>query len=181
MLDIRVTIDGDKIIIANLQHLSRELPKAVDRGLAKVAKEIHRNAFEFLNGAGSKGLSSEVISKKGKKYLKWEKRTSPISSGGYPVPIRTGHLRGRLNNAVDSMMAFLHPTESRNVNGLIFSAKEHEAVVYNAAEYANVIHEGRGSSAKFGRRPFLGDALARFNGESGIKAAIENEIDKLIK
>lgn len=82
MLDIKVTVSGEKIVIEGLQSLAKGLPKAVDRGLSRIAKGVHRNAFEFLSGAGSKGLSREVTSKTGKKYLKWEKRTSPVSSGG---------------------------------------------------------------------------------------------------
>jgi hypothetical protein len=181
MLDIKVTIHGDKIVIENLQQIAKGLPNAIDRGLSRVATDIHRRAFDFLNGAGSKGLSREVTSKKGTKYLKWEKRTSPISAGGYPVPIRTGNLRGRLNNAHDSLMAFLHPNESRTVGGNTFTTGDHEAMVFNAAEYAGVIHDGRGSSAKFGPRRFLTDALEAFNSGGKIKAVMEEEIEKLIK
>lgn len=57
--------------------------------------------------------------------------------GTYPVPARTGHLRQSHFFTVESdVLAF----------------------VGNTARYAIDIHEGRSSSSKYGRRPFLDDA-----------------------
>ena len=63
--------------------------------------------------------------------------SNAAESGDYPVPSRTGHLLG---------------THFWDVKS------ETLAVVGNTAEYAVDIHEGLGSSAPHGRRPFLDDA-----------------------
>lgn len=82
--------------------------------------------------------------------------------GDYPVPVVTGQLRRLLD--------WLKPGASKGE----FKAGEFEAIVYNSAEYANVIHAGRGSSAKFGARPFITDGFERFNkGDQLAKIAAE--------
>jgi len=58
--------------------------------------------------------------------------------GVYPVPARTGHLRRE---------TFFELVSSRF------------ALVGNTATYALAVHEGLGSSRKFGSRPFLEDAV----------------------
>lgn len=58
--------------------------------------------------------------------------------GVYPVPARTGHLRRE---------TFFEVKTSRF------------ALVGNTATYALAVHEGLGSSKKYGRRPFLEDAV----------------------
>lgn len=154
MVDISVRIEGDKVLIAGLNQLAAEMPHAIDRGLVNVAKGIHRDAFDFLTGAGSK-----VSTKRRGAY-----------AGGYPVPVRTGHLRRSLD--------WLRPGASKTGDAGTFTAGEHEVVVYDSALYAAVIHEGKGSSAKFGRRPYLTNALEKFNQGNRIKATIEEEIQK---
>lgn len=160
MLNLQVRIEGDKVLIAGLNQLAAELPRAIDRALVKVAKGIHKDAFDFLSGAGSK-----VSTKRG------------AYAGGYPVPVRTGHLRRSLD--------WLRPGAAKTGDASTFIAGEHEVVIYDSALYANAIHEGKGSSAKFGRRPYLTNALEKFNQGNRIKATIEAEIqaeiDKRLK
>jgi hypothetical protein len=54
-------------------------------------------------------------------------------------------------------------------------------MVFDSAVYADVIHDGRGSSAKAGRRPFLQDPLEAFVRGGVIadtlEAAIQNELE----
>lgn len=152
MLSLSVSIQGDKVLIAGLNQLAAEMPRAIDRALVNVAKGIHRDAFDFLTGSGSK-----VSTKRGGAY-----------AGGYPVPVRTGHLSRSL--------AWLRPGATKTGDAGTFTAGEHEVVIYNSAIYADVIHEGRGSSAKFGRRPYLENALQKFNQGNRIKTEIEAEI-----
>lgn len=58
--------------------------------------------------------------------------------GAYPVPVREGHLmQSHFFDILGSRLA----------------------VVGNRSIYAHAIHEGRGSSAPYGRRPFLDDAV----------------------
>jgi hypothetical protein len=187
MLDINVTIIGDKIIIDGLNQFMAEMPKVVQGGLKKVVRGVHRSAMDFLNGAGGINNYETRASKSGKQYQK--KTGSKVEmyegftrasgeaqmfkrftdSGGYPVPVRTGNLKRLLD--------FLDPGQSKGE----FIAGPMEAIVYDSAEYASVIHEGTGSSAKFGKRPFVDDALAAFNQGDGIASAIEEEIQSEIQ
>lgn len=75
--------------------------------------------------------------------------------GSYPVPARSGHLLGA------------HFFEVQN---------EHLAIVGNSAEYALPIHEGQGSSAKYGRRPFLDDAVDKVDPTAIVQAEVSKEI-----
>lgn len=152
MLDITVTIEGQKVVIAGLDKLATGLQGAASRGLERAAIGIHRSAHGFLSGAGAK--------------------KSNVSSGGYPVPVRTGHLRRSLN--------WLKPGESKTGPAGTFTAGQNEVVIFDSAEYANVIHEGLGSSAKFGPRRYLTDALEQFSAGDRIKRTIEEEIEKEI-
>lgn len=76
-------------------------------------------------------------------------------SGGYPVPAQTGHLK--------RLLEWVKPGESKTSNGLSFDAGNMEAIVYDSAEYSEAVHEGLGSSRKFGARRFITDGFERFN------------------
>lgn len=187
MLALNVTISGDKIIIDGLHQLAAELPKAVSRGLKVVARGVYGSAMDWLNGAGGFNSYETRTSKGGNQYQKKTGSKTELydgftrksgesqqfkrfsDSGSYPVPVRVGNLKRLLD--------FVDPGQSKGS----FSAGPTEVVVYNSAEYARTIHEGTGSSAKFGRRPFLEDALKTFNAGDGIAAAIENEINAEIQ
>ena len=182
MLAINVTVIGDKVVIEGLQQLSAEIPRAVQRGLRRVTVGVHREAMDFLNGPGGMNSYESRTSKNGKQYQKktgtklqtYEGFTRKsgeaqmfkrfTDSGGYPVPVRTGNLKRLLN--------FVNPGQSKDG----FSAGSMEGVVYDSAEYARTIHDSTGSSAKFGKRTYLTDALARFNQGDQIAAILEDEI-----
>lgn len=152
MLDIQITIEGDKVIIQRLQKFADRIPDAAEIGLSKIGKGIHREAYEWLSGPGAKA--------------------SNVPGGGYPVPVRTGHLRRRLD--------WLEPGKSKTTEAETFTAGPTEIIVYDSAEYAATIHEGRGSSAKFGPRRYITDALEIFNRGARIKKIVEKEIQKEI-
>ena len=157
MLDIQVTIENDKIVLGRLTAMMQLVPDAVDRGLKRAAKGIHPAAMAWLRGSGAKA--------------------SNVPGGGYPVPIRTGHLWRALD--------WLGPNESKSSTregeshdiGPI-TAKQHEVIVYNSASYARAVFLGLGSSSKYGKRDALRDGLRQFNAKGGIKKAIEDEIKK---
>ncbi|WP_020675556.1 hypothetical protein [Geopsychrobacter electrodiphilus] len=92
--------------------------------------------------------------------------------GSYPVPVETGHLRRMLN--------WLKPGVSKTADGETFTTGKLEAMVYDSAIYSNVIHDGTGSSSKFGARPFITDGFERFNQTVGVANVIEDEIAKAI-
>lgn len=178
MLDINVTIKGDKIIFEGLDRFAQQIPGAVQKGLTDAVRGMHSEALALLNAAGAKGDYSTG---------KWKEKDTPDASGGYPVPVRTGFLKRALH--------YLEPGQSKSFgNQTDFQTRKSkkvvkdtmkvgdtEAMLYNTAEYAYVIHEGRGSSAKFGPRPFLTDALEKFNQGDKIKKIMEDEINKAIK
>jgi len=186
MLALNVTISGDKVIIKGLNQLAADMPQVMQRGMKKVVRGVHRNAMDFLNGAGGLNSYETRTSKGGKQYQKITgskiemydgfTRSSGetqqfkrfTDSGGYPVPVRTGNLKRLLD--------FVDPGQSKSGGGSSFTAGHMEAIVYDSAEYASVIHQGTGSSAKFGKRAFIDDALAKFNQGNGIAVAIEQEL-----
>ncbi|MFA5354217.1 MAG: hypothetical protein WC291_08300 [Thermodesulfovibrionales bacterium] len=167
MLDIRVSVEGDKVVLAGLNSLAQDLPRAVDRGLTRIAKGVHREAYDWLSGPGRKKVTKTT-----------RKRGQSDSLGGrpgsYPVPVLTGHLRRALD--------WLRPNTTKSADGHTFTTGPHEAMVYNSAEYARPIHEGWGSSSTYGPRRFTVDALNRFNqggrGVEPVETEVQTEIRK---
>jgi len=186
MLDIQVKIEGEKIILEGLENFAEAMPKAVERGLTRAAKGITREAFNWLSGPGRKpvrlrdkitGVNEETgkLTKKKKTRLRGQSDMLGARPGSYPVPIITGHLRRSLN--------WLKPGEAKSYpeTGTFLAMLEPpQAVIYDSASYAETIHEGKGSSRKFGRRPFLTDAFERFNQGSKVAQMIEEEVKKEI-
>src|SRR5512139_1469234 len=100
MLDITVTTKGDKVVIEGLGRFrSALLGEAIRSGLERVAKGVQRGASELLSG-----------------------KKEP--AGGYPVPVRIGHLRRSLD--------WLKPGETKTGEAGTFTAGKHESVVYNS-------------------------------------------------
>ncbi len=153
MLDINVKLEGEKVIIEGLNKLGDNLIGAIQRGLSRSAKGIYRRAYDFLSGAGAKA--------------------SDVNAGGYPVPVRTGHLR--------RMLDWLEPGETKSSEGITFTTGPTEAMIFNSAIYARAIHEGRGSSKKYGPRRFIIDTFEKFNQGSRVEKTIDEEIAKEIK
>lgn len=170
MLAVNVTISGEKVIIEGLRQLAAEMPRVVQRGLKKVSRGVHREAMDLLNGPAGAGRKAQIIGpskgfvKKSGEVVNFKQKF--MDAGHYPgVPVRTGNLK--------RLLSFLDPGQSKGA----FAAGPMEVIVYDSAEYARVIHNGTGSSAKFGARPFLTDALAKFNQGAAIARTIENELN----
>lgn len=169
MLDLNVTIEGDKVVIHNLQQFAADLPEPVQRGLYRSVKGMHRVAFDFLSGEGGRGKKKRLtgpVRRTG--FTKKDGEQVDFSlfqgAGGYPVPVRTGNLRRLLD--------FVEPGQSKGE----FAAGPMEAILYDSALYARLIHDAEGSSAKFGPRPYLTDALKKFDEGGKIMANIEEAI-----
>ncbi len=167
MLDIKITIQGDKVVIEDLNRIAKEFPNAVKRGLKRSARGIYAIANQWLSGPAATYESR--TSKSGKTY---RKKTGDLAGGGYPVPVRTGHLRQSL--------AWLDPGESKSGDVGTFTAGEDEVVIFDSASYAPAIFLGRGSSTAYGPRDALRDALDLFNHGANIQRVIEEEIVKEI-
>jgi len=132
-------------VTTNIESFSRELkrveksiPKAVDEGLKRWAVTAFDRAQLNLSGAGSK------YENVGGKY---RRRKGRVSGGGYPVPARTGNLKGSQD--------FIVPGDSKA--GI--TAKSGQAYLVNTAKYAVAVHEGRGPHKGFGPRRFALDAV----------------------
>lgn len=191
MLDIQVTLEGDKILLAGLQTWIEQFPKAISKALTRSGEGIYRYAHDNLNGGGgdNKKTRGDYIG-----FIKGARSSSGTYStgttvtfraykgaGGWPVPVRTGNLKRLLAwlkpGATKTVAAFSDLRSQKTVTlGGSLSAGTQEVIIYNAAEYANAIHEGRGSSAAYGKRPFLTDGLTRFNQGDRIRAILEEEI-----
>jgi hypothetical protein len=177
MLDIHVTIEGDKAVIKGLEHLSANLAPACRKALIRSAVGVFNASFKLLSGPGAMGKTSGTAfrdSLTGKWKIRQQKWTrQDIPAGGYPVPVR----KRKLSSSLD----WLKPEESKTHPAGTFTAGENEVVIYNAAVYANVIHEGKHTSAKHGPRRYLTDALEKFNQGDRIKRLIEEEIRQVIE
>ena len=156
MLNIRVTVDNDKVVIEGLNRLGNRLQPAVSRGLSKAVKGVYSKAHDFLNGPGAKD--------------------SNIPGGGWPVPVRTGHLRRSLH-WIDPGSSIM----SGEPFNMTFSAGPLEAMVINTASYAMVIHEGKGTSITHGPRPYITRAFESFNTGERLTQIVQAEITKEIE
>lgn len=170
---LTITVKNDKIILDGLRQAAEAMPGAVKRGLTNVAIGVNNAAFDWLSGAGgaNKKTTTKYVGFVRKDGTEQEFRTYQ-GSGAYPVPVRTGHLR-RLQN-------WLKPGQSKSGEAGTFRAGDMEVVVYNSASYARSIHDGLGSSRKFGRRPFLEDGFKKFNEGDQVVKTIQAEIDAVL-
>lgn len=173
MLDVR--IKGDKALIQGLNRLASDgVPRASERGLVRIAKGVYGEVLYWLSGTGGASKKTRTdytgFTKKSGEEVTFR---SYQGAGGYPVPKRTGYLSQQLD--------WLKPGESKSGDVGTFTAGKNEAVIYNSSLYANAIHEGKGSSAKFGPRRFMTDGLERFNAGDAMKRIMEEEISKEIK
>lgn len=165
MIDLKVTIENDKVVVAGLQDHAARFPGAIKRGLRRVAAGIFARAFDQLSGPGGEIMTTP--SGAGRRS-----RKIYDNSGSYPVPIRTGHLRRSL--------AWLNPGESKSGDLGTFKAGDDEVVVFDSASYAAAIFLGRRSSKSYGPRDALRDALEMFNRGAMIQQVIGEEIRKEI-
>ena len=148
---ITINITKDQVAIHDIKRIHRKYPGAVTNALETIVIGVNKIAIDYLSGPGAK--------------------KSGIPGGGYPVPVRTGHLR-RAENIV-------LPGKTKSAGGKTYSAGPMGAIAYNAAAYAAAIHEGLGSSRKHGRRPFLTDAVDKYGAARMIKA-LDKEITKIL-
>lgn len=181
MLNVQVRIEGDKVVIANLAALAERFPVAIKRGLRRVGAGVHREAYSFLSGSGRTSMRltnrGAIIGVDGritrqKSRLRGQQSNLGARPGSYPVPVVTGNLRRLLD--------WLNPGQSKSGPAGTFTSGPMEIVVYDSAAYAADIHDGRGSSAGFGPRSYLTDALRKFNEAERVKRIIEEELQREI-
>lgn len=172
MLNVR--IEGAAAVIQGLGRLAAVgVPRAVERGLIRIGAGVYREVLYWLSGGGGASKKTRTdyagfTHKSGKEVM----FRSYQGAGGYPVPKRTGYLSQQL--------AWLQPGESKSGDVGTFTAGKNEVVIFNSAGYASAIHEGKGSSAKFGPRRYMTDGLERFNAGDAMKRIMEEEISKEI-
>lgn len=93
--------------------------------------------------------------------------------GSYPIPVITGHLRRNLD--------WLDPGEKKTVNGVSFATDDLEAMLFDSAIYASVVHDGTHSSDIHGPRPFTDDALEAFSTGGRIEGIMDAEFKKEVE
>ena len=197
LFDLRVFQNGIDSALEEISKLRDPVGDATRRGLVNAARRTYAEAMKLLKGPGRTPVRT-----RGKR--EWNAtgyrninptriRTTKDDEGNvvgmhsflgarpgsYPVPIITGHLRGRL--------AFVEPGETKsaggvinyNVNGtkikkndpaLSVHATEDEVIIFDSAVYANRIHE---------TRPFIQDGFHRYGGVDQVVQDIEDELQPL--
>ena len=171
MLDVKITpADNNKVVLEGLQQLGDNFKPAVMRGVGRSAAGIYEGAFRWLSGPGG---GTRTYSKE------WSaggeirhKKKLGAAAGGYPVPVRSGKLKGALD--------WLNPGESKSGQAGTVTAGESEFLVFDSASYALAVFEGLGSSAKFGPRNAIMDAFEYFNHGGQIQQLVSEEVRKEI-
>jgi hypothetical protein len=171
MLDLKVTVEGDKVVIAGLNKIADEMPNAIKRGLKRVAAGIYAIAYQWLSGAGGQTKSYTREWSAGGGEVR-SKKTYGAAPGGYPVPVRSGNLRRLLD--------WLNPGETKSGDIGTFTAEDNEVVIFDSASYASDIFLGKGSSAAYGPRDAVSDAFQMFNRGAMIETVMGEEIQKEI-
>lgn len=120
----------------------------------KIANRL-REKLLFMDRAIPDGLQRAAI-KINAEALKNLSGNHADAPGSFPVPNRTGNL-----------------FRSQNWE---MSPDRRSAFVFNAAPYAIEIHEGRDTSAKYGRRPFLDDASNKIDMLAEMQMAIQRSL-----
>jgi hypothetical protein len=146
MTEIKTNMVNMDDAVARLDALAGNIKTGIKKGITKATTETMRAVSDYLSGP--KG-----------------------SPGDYPVPVVTGHLRGRLD--------FVPPGQSKRSDGLTFNAKEFEGVVFNSARYADVIKDGTHSSGKYGPRDYMGDGVDAFGGSARVVDYLLREIQAI--
>ncbi len=154
---------------------SHEMPMRERAVLREVARQTFAGAHDRLSGPGRKkarltGRSAEhdifgnITRKRIRKTAKrGQSDDLGARPGSYPVPVQTGHLRRSLGMVM--------PGATITSGGLAFTAGDDEALVFNSAEYGNVIHEGseKYDNTPHGPRRFITDSFEEVDVE-GISA-----------
>ena len=152
MLNITVTIENEKVILEGLEGFSEDIrTKAIPAALREIASGTAREAIRFLSGP-KRGFKTVKAKGSGRQRAVPQKTEL---AGGYPVPRLSGNLR--------RLMRWLGPNRTTESEGLSFTTGPMDAVIFNSAGYASVIHEGMGTSAKYGERRYIDDAFEVFN------------------
>jgi hypothetical protein len=171
VISLRVTVKGDRTIIEGLRDLrQRGLPDAVDRGLGRAVREASDEAYTLLSGPGRKRVRTRRYRGRGKTRTRGQFDMTGGRQGSYPVPVLTGHLRRE--------QGYVLPGATVSAGGEVFTAMRGEAILFNAAEYADVIHDGTFSSEPFGPRPYQTDAIMAVNVVRHIEAEVDKELPK---
>ena len=149
MLNISVTIENEKVILEGLEGFSEDIrTKAIPEALREIASGTAREAIRFLEGP-KRGLKTVKAKGSGR-----QRATPQGEAGGYPVPRFP---------VICAYYEMARPNRTTESEGLSFTTGPMDAVIFNSAGYASVIHEGMGTSAKYGERRYIDDAFEVFN------------------
>lgn len=170
MLNVKITPINEKIVIEDLGAFAENFRPATMRGLERAAAGIFELAHDWLSGPGGGTVTYKREWSAGGEVRRKKKYGNP--PGGYPVPVRTGHLRRSL--------AWLGPGESKTGDVGSVTAGDDEFIIFNSASYALAVFLGLGSSSAYGPRDAIADAFMMFNHGGGIQRLISEEVRKEI-
>lgn len=182
MIDIDLTMDGDKKILDKLRRLAKDYPEAAKQGLVRSIREIYDESFKLLRGPSRKpGRKREWTATGYRLSGRLRGQADPLNArpGSYPVPVITGHLRSRLavlepGERIRAGRSFTYQFGGRRVQkieeGASIQAGPHEVILYDSAVYAETIHK---------TRPFMKDAFTNY-GFGRIRQNIEDELRSLL-
>ncbi len=170
-LELNIKIEKSNVLIAGLKKLDRDYPAAINRGLSDIIMGVYGEAFKLLSGPGAKVKTTGTAVNKKIKNRRDTKQD--IGAGKYPVPVRTANLKDLLN--------FVLPGRTKSTGGLSFGAGKNAGIVYNASEYARIIHEGLGTSRKHGPRRYITDGVTKYDRGGKMARDLETQIDKELK
>jgi hypothetical protein len=168
MLDTRITVQNERVVIEDLRRIGAGFKPAGLRAVRRAAAGIYSIAYQWLSGAGGQTKSYSREWSAGGEVRK--KKKYGAAAGGYPVPVRTGHLRG--------MLAWLSPGESKSGDVGTVTAGADEFLVFDSASYAMTVFEGMGSSKEYGKRDAITDAFEYFNHGGQIQQMVSEEMRK---
>jgi len=175
---INVTVTGTEAVGASLDDIAtNKLPAAVKQALIDAVRGIHAATSNHLNREGCAGRKQRLVGPIRGRHGFTKSSGESIAfkilqgAGAYPVPVRTGNLRKSLFT-VEPGRTVVNDSGS-------YQSGAFEAQVVASVKYARVIHEGRGSSKKFGPRPFLTDGFKDFGGREQVVELLRRELAKI--
>jgi hypothetical protein len=169
VIALRFRHNGDKIA-RDIGEMAFAVPGAAQRGLTRIVMKAHEEATKLLSGPGRKIVRVRKTKRGGKTRRRGQYDMLGGRPGSYPVPVVMGNLR--------RLLGYVPPDRTVMSNNMSFSAGRFEALLFDSAEYGNVIHEGKGSSEKYGPRRFGVDALRKVDSIAYLKEEIDKEIPR---
>jgi hypothetical protein len=169
MLVLTAIVENDKIVLNGLQNVAREVPDAVRSGFNRIGPGIFAEAFQLLNGPGRPQVRLRDTDRQKATRPRGQFAQLGARPGSYPpVPSISGNLK--------RLLGWVGPGESKGD----FTAGDLDLILFDSADYASFIFEGKGSSSKYGERQAIQDGMENYGGVDKMAQVLDEEIQKTI-